>query len=327
MQRLNRDLAEQVRSAYGDQALCLHPRLRGAVGWIDLAARAVASAFRLRGRSPRIHLCDASLLPLGILLRRIAGGRLTVTACGLDVVHQARWYVWLMGRVIRSADAYVAISSATADALISRGVPSDAIVVIPCGVSVPSSAILSKADGPPMLITVGRLIPRKGVAWFVLHALPLIRRRVPDVRYLVVGAGPDERRIRDAAHRACMENVVELKTRCDDKERDALLAGADVFVAPNIPVSGDMEGFGIACVEAAVRGTPVAAARLEGLADAVAGGETGLFFPPQDASSCADAVAALLLDPPSRGDVARAARMRFAWDVVFPLYRRHVFDA
>lgn len=323
MQRLSRDLCREAVAAYGDAVTCVHPESRGFAGLVMLCLRACIAAVRLRAMRPRIHLCDAALLPLGVLLRRIAGGRLSVTACGLDVVHDAPWYAWLMHRFLTRADGYVAISEATAEALVARGVPRGKISVIPCGFRPAESP--AETD-PRLLVTVGRLIPRKGVGWFLEHVYPRILQRVPDARYVIVGAGPEEARIRAIIDRLNLRDAVELKTDCTDDERDMLLSRAAVFVAPNVPVRGDMEGFGIVCIEAAGRGTPVAAARLEGLRDAVIEGETGAFFHPADADSCEGAVVALLMEPPSRAAVARAAAGQYGWDAVFPLYRTHVFD-
>ena len=76
---------------------------------------------------------------------------------------------------------------------------------------------------------------------------------------------------------------MRLLGRVSREDRELLLRGADLFVQPNIHVYGDMEGFGLVNVEAAVRDLPVLAADIEGIPDAVVDGETGWLVTSQDA--------------------------------------------
>ena len=131
-----------------------------------------------------------------------------------------------------------------------------------------------------VLLTLGRLVRRKGVAWFVAQVLPWARR---DVVHLVAGAGPAEERIRRVARSKGLQHSVRLLGRVSRDDRELLLRGADLFVQPNIHVYGDMEGFGLVNVEAAVRDLPVLAADIEGIPDAVVDGETGWLVRSEDA--------------------------------------------
>ncbi len=115
--------------------------------------------------------------------------------------------------------------------------------------------------------------------WFVDTVLPELPL---SVHYVIAGTGPEAQAIRDAARRHALENRVHLLGRVDDNFRENVLRGSDVFVQPNVPVDGDMEGFGLVTIEAALRGTPVLAADLEGLRDAVVTGHTGILLPPAD---------------------------------------------
>jgi phosphatidyl-myo-inositol dimannoside synthase len=131
-----------------------------------------------------------------------------------------------------------------------------------------------------VLVTLGRLVRRKGVAWFVAQVLPHVRR---DVVHLVAGAGPAEDRIRRVTRSKGLQDRVRLLGRVSRDDRELLLRGADLFIQPNIHVYGDMEGFGLVNVEAAVRDLPVLAADIEGIPDAVVDGETGWLVTSQDA--------------------------------------------
>ena len=109
-------------------------------------------------------------------------------------------------------------------------------------------------DGAVVLLTLGRLVRRKGARWFTRHVLPGL---APDITYLVAGDGPEANPIRVAAVQAGLGDRVLLLGRVDDDTRELLLRGADLFVQPNIRVPGDIEGFGLVTIEASMRGEPL----------------------------------------------------------------------
>jgi glycosyltransferase involved in cell wall biosynthesis len=111
--------------------------------------------------------------------------------------------------------------------------------------------------------------------------------------YLVAGTGPDLEEVARAAASAGVSERVGLLGRVDESFREDLLAGVDLFAVPNVPVPGDMEGFGLVAIEAAMRGTPVLASRLEGLRDAVTDGVTGFTCEPEDAACYIERITAL----------------------------------
>ncbi|WNB86329.1 glycosyltransferase [Cellulomonas sp. ATA003] len=117
--------------------------------------------------------------------------------------------------------------------------------------------------------------------WFVHEVLP----DVDGVVYLVAGEGPEAADIEDAARRRGVVDRVRLLGAVSAQDKELLMRGSDVFVQPNVPVPGDMEGFGLVAVEAAMRGALVLAADLEGLRDAVVHEQTGLLLPAQDAGA------------------------------------------
>lgn len=318
MQRLSKDLARELGKVYGQRLTVIHPAKPGIVSLIVFAFRTVGIGIRLKGQKPFIHLGDASLLPLGSFLKKITDGRLSLTACGLDVVWPPRWYQMMITRLFPSADRVVCISEATRDEVLKRGVPIEKAMVIPCGVNVPD--VQASTHDPRLLVTVGRLVPRKGVAWFVEQALPSLIQEEPTLRYAIVGDGPDEARIRGLIQKYRLEKNVELKTHVTDENRDTLLRTAGIFVMPVIPHTGDMEGFGIVCIEASVRGTPVAAARIGGVQDAVLENETGRFFEAGDAKDCIRCIRALMNTPLDPARVSSSTAARYGWPVIIQRY-------
>ena len=94
-----------------------------------------------------------------------------------------------------------------------------------------------------------------------------------------------------------LDERVHLLGAVDDADRERLLRGADVFVQPNIRVPGDMEGFGLVLLEAAMRGTTTVASGIDGIVDAVVDGRTGFLVPPGDAQAWTERISALVSSP------------------------------
>lgn len=326
MQRYSEDLWRGCLSLYGSHARRIAPG-GSLASRIAFPLRAVTAGV-LRGRKGDcIHFGDAALSPLAFLVKRICpSARVTVTACGLDITYPSRIYQWALRRTLPAMDAVVCISRATEQEVLRRGVPEERTIVIPCGAwieGVPSRC--EPPSGSPVLLTVGRLVERKGVAWFLCEVLPEMLRTFPGLRYEIVGTGKDAKLIKKIIQERALDEAVSLHGYVTDSERDTLLQNASCLVCPNVPVEGDMEGFGIVCVEAAARGVPVAAARLEGLQDAVDEGGTGRFFRPRDAEGCARVIAEMLRNPLDASSVARAAREKYSWSVLIQQYATHVF--
>jgi phosphatidyl-myo-inositol dimannoside synthase len=182
-------------------------------------------------------------------------------------------------------------------------------------------------DGHHVLVTVGRLVKKKGVEWFVREVMPLLP---PDVLYVVVGDGPERRAIEDAVRRRGLEASVFLLGAVphEDPMLRTVYGGADLFVMPNAHVPGDFEGFGIVAVEAASAGLPVVASRVDGIEDAVLEGQTGHLVTPGAADEFAARIQACFTDEPLDRDAVRsAARREFGWERIGALYMKAIRDA
>ncbi|CAN0514933.1 unnamed protein product, partial [Scytosiphon promiscuus] len=110
------------------------------------------------------------------------------------------------------------------------------------------------------------------------------------------------------------------------KQPDSILkqaySAADIFVMPNIPVSGDMEGFGIVLLEANLAATPAVASDLEGIKDVVVDGENGFKIPIYEPQKFANTVDELLMnDLSSFGKNSRSyVKENFTWNKVAERY-------
>ncbi|NAZ76109.1 glycosyltransferase [Kineococcus sp. T13] len=190
-------------------------------------------------------------------------------------------------------------------------------VVVPNGVftdafaRAPRRPAWSGTSERPVVAFVGRLDePRKGLP-LLCEVVPLVRAVLPGARFLVAGRGDVD------AARALLDDpsAVEFLGAVDDRAKESLLAGADVYLAPH---TGG-ESFGIVLVEALAAGAAVVASDLGAFRRVLEDGRVGRLFPTGDARAAADAVLALLADPAERARLSAAGQVaarRYDWSVV-----------
>jgi phosphatidylinositol alpha-1,6-mannosyltransferase len=250
-----------------------------------------------------IHLGDALLSGVGFLPRVWHKRKVVISVHGLDLTFRP-WIYQTYLKVFLRAHVFIANSESTRRLAESRGL--EPVRVITIGVPERYFAVSrgksrdaeldQKRAGRFVLVTVGRLVRRKGAAWFVRQVLP----KLPGALYMVIGVGAEHDEILRAARETDTLDRVWLVGSVSDGRLLDLLSGADVFVMPNIAVPGDIEGFGIVAIEAAASGLPVVAARLEGIPDAIAHGENGELVASGDSDAFVDAIRRLMGDAAAR---------------------------
>jgi len=336
MQTLAAGVWRAVDAVNSDAVLIAHGGSnRGLPVWLP---RAIAgTAARLVRRDVGFVLCgDAVMYAVLVPLLRLFRVRHAAMVMGLDLTYANPAYRAVVHPLLRRAPIVIAISEATASAARDLGIPADRITVVRLGVALPDEGGPTRETAREevgkrvavdrdavVLLTLGRLVRRKGARWFVAEVLP----RLPDnVVYVIAGDGEEAGPVRDAAERAGVAARVHLLGQVDEADRELLMRGADLFVQPNIRVPGDMEGFGLVTVEAAMRGTPVAAAGLEGILDAVVDGVTGVLLPPEDADAWVARLQSMVADRSALVDAgARAAvesRLRYSEDAMRDAFAR-----
>ena len=213
--------------------------------------------------------------------------------------------------IARRVDRIIATCRDETVELQAVGVDLSKVDVIPCGVDLRRFQPQGPAEAggaPHRLVTVGRLVPRKGVEE-VVRALA----EVPDTE-LVIAGGPDPdaverdpamRRMRHVARKAGVADRVVLRGRVARPDMPALLRSADLVVC-----TPWYEPFGIVPLEAMACGVPVVATAVGGMLDTVADGETGVLVPPRDPAALARELRALLADAPARRRMGERGRIR-----------------
>jgi glycosyltransferase involved in cell wall biosynthesis len=165
----------------------------------------------------------------------------------------------------------------------------------------------------PTLITVGNLIARKRHA-DVIEAVALLRDRRPQLRYTIVGDGPERDALRKLAAARGVADRVLLRGRLPHPEAVAAARRASLFVLPSVA-----EAFGVSYVEAMAAGVAAIGTRGEDGPEEIAAAGGGIeLVPPRDPRALADAIDALLSDGDRMAELRRAARdtvaREFTWE-------------
>lgn len=172
----------------------------------------------------------------------------------------------------------------------------------------------------PLILTVARLVPHKGQDMGV-RALAHLKGEFPDVRYVMVGEGHDEQRLRNLANELGVAGRVVFAGPLSDEDLPEAYATSTLYLGPSrIDNEINVEGFGISFLEASASGLPVVAGDSGGVRSAVRDGETGVVVPPTDVQAIADATAMILGDPAKQkafGDAGRrAVESHYNWERV-----------
>ena len=203
----------------------------------------------------------------------------------------------------RAANAGVAISGYTADLVRAAGAKHASITIIPAGVDVPAASSLQGDPAPepverPTFLTVARIQERYKGHDVLVRALALVRAKVAEVQWIVIGDGSLRPAIEALARSYGVADSISFLGSVSDELRDSWLRRAQLLAMPSRLPGGRYagEGFGIAFLEAGAHGKPVVAGNVGGALDAVIDGTTGLLVDPLDELAVGEAIATLLLD-------------------------------
>lgn len=285
-------------------------------------ARRAAALVREHGARTAWFGAAAPLALLGPRLRRAGADRVLASTHG----HEVGWSMLpgprrALRRIGEDADVVTTVSRWTRDRLAAAFGPDAALEPVPPPVDTGRFAPDPEARAriraryrlgeAPVVTCVSRLVPRKGQD-VLIAALPRIRRRLPGARLLLVGGGPYRERLRALADRHGVTDAVVFTGGVPAGELAAHHAAGDVFALPCRTHLGglDVEGLGIAALEAAACGLPVVVGDSGGAPETVREGVTGHVVDGRDVTALADRVTALLADPTRAAAMGRAGRER-----------------
>lgn len=291
---------------------------------------------------------DGVLAPMGIFLRFFHPKKKFVCIIhGLDLTFAykksllGKIYKLLIIPAIGKMDKLIMVGNYTIAEAVKLGINKDKCVFIPNGFDADKvSPTFTKKElaqflnldltDKKVLLRVGRFVRHKGLDWFIREVMPLL----PD-NYILLGAGGRvaQKTVGDSdIYPDCEKNILEknltkrvfLFPNIPQEKMNLLFNTVDLFVSPNVPVPGSMEGFGINAIEGAACAKVVVAADLEGLKDAIINGKNGFMVEPKNTEQYAKKIKAILEDDNFRTIFGKRAQtftfQNFSWEAVGKRY-------
>jgi glycosyltransferase involved in cell wall biosynthesis len=252
-------------------------------------------------------------IPCGVIFHHLFGA----TVFGL-ALYPLALYVLFLERL--SAWGYkrtpcCTVSQSTAGELVESGFSPEAITIIENSVDTdrysPDPSVVKEEC---LLLYAGRLKKYKNVE-LVLDAVSAMNQSGRRVRFVVAGAGDDEKDLKAQAKRLGIEQCVEFRGYVTESEKISLYRRASVFVNPS-----RKEGWGITNIEAGACGTAVVANDVPGLRDSVKNRETGLLYRENDCVDCVRCITEILDNKALRTKCEQGGRrwaLHFSWDESF----------
>jgi phosphatidylinositol alpha-1,6-mannosyltransferase len=261
-----------------------------------------------------------------VFLAKFTGAKTILLVHGLDIIADSRLYQWLFVPFLKRVDLVICNSKNTARLAIASGVDEQDIAIVNPGVdtrNLPISHQEAKRslalDSKTMLLSVGRLIPRKGLAEFIAESFANLAD--PNLVFFIAGTEPSGALnksgtsvladIENAISAHGLAGQVQLLGHVSDDEISTLYAAADVFVFPLVETPWDVEGFGMVAIEAASHGTPTVAFDCGGVGDAIIDGKNGILINPGNYTKFSEAILHLLQE--GSRDSARDFASHFSW--------------
>lgn len=298
----NRDFLSAVAQYDRCKEILVLPRLvTDAVGamprkitWLDKGANnkvsycLALSRYMTRRKQIDLVICGhINLLPLAYLVSAWQDAPLVLVIYGIDAWQPSKNA--LKNFLVSKVDYVISISQITLDKLAfwSRGLRAKQFI-IPNAIDFRTfypvardKALATRygLEGRTVLATMGRMVSTERYKGMdeVLQLMPRLKKRIPNVAYLLIGDGPDRGRLENKVKEAGISTSVVFAGKIPDDERVRHYSLADAYVMPSRG-----EGFGFVLLEAMACGIPVVASKADGGREAVKGGQLGILVDPSD---------------------------------------------
>lgn len=264
-------------------------------------------------RERRPDILHAHFGPVGAMVAslRAAGvvdAPLVTTFYGYDV---SRTPPVQYRRLFKTGDAFLVLSEAMRHRLVAIGAPASRVFVHRLGVDItrftPAPPRAADTDGTMHLLSIARLVPKKGLA-DALRAVAALRTHIPGVRYSIVGDGPLRGTLEAQAQSLGIASLVHFAGWLTAPEVITLAHTAHALLAPSVTApDGDAEGTPVAILEAQALGLPVVATRHAGIPEVVEDGVTAFLAAEHDLDALVEAIIRLA-DPRLRARMGEAGR-------------------
>jgi glycosyltransferase involved in cell wall biosynthesis len=309
------------------------PRLRGLLQLLWNIRATIAGVKAVRRH--QLSLVYARLNPgmiASVLIARLTGRPLVLEINGLlteDMRRQrgdglqTRMVRWWERRMYPQARMVVAAPGYARYYEKHFGVPKEKFCVVPLGVDLqlfspaPKRSTRAKLSLPdaPTVVWMGNFAWWQGLPTLV-KAMPLIVRRLPAVRFLLVGDGPERPAVEAAMREDGMENHCIFTGRKPHGAIPDYLSAADVCVGTFPLGRGDRGSISaLKTISYLATGRPVVTSDMDDLGETIQACGAGRCFPADDHQALAEAITAILSEPSSRWEQRCAAARTLAEDM------------
>ncbi len=313
-----------------------------------------------------IHLNDGTMGVAALWLQKVTQIPVVVTYHGLDITFPLSFFQKKLIPKLGKYKGAVCVSKFTWEESIKRGFDPNTTFIVNNGVDLSlgkipfDKTIIQKlkneyfidVTGKNIIMATGRPVKRKGFSWFLKNVMPLLN---DDVVFLITGPLNKSQSLFDEflqrlplkigyntrlllGHSTDKEELIQQLSKqknafhlgkVPNEDLIQMLSLADLFVMPNLSISGDVEGFGLVALEASIRGTYVLASGIQGITDAVIDGENGTLLPSGNAQAWADKIKEMLSDKDRLKILSEKSRdytvQHFSWEKMVDEYIK-VFD-
>jgi len=246
----------------------------------------------------------------GMMVKRQYGRPLVVTIHGADMqttIHRDASCKTAIAKVFQQADKIVTVCTKLRRIAEANLGFQDKPVVINNGIN-PEDIVSDDVDLPStyaanmVVLSVSHLIASKGLD-LNLKAISQLAGKYPNLKYLVIGGGPEAESLKQLADSLNLGDRVEFLGEMPHEEVMRYMAAADLLSMPSAP-----EAFAMVYLEAMAHGKPVIACQGQGITDIVEDGETGLLVKSRDVPSLVQAMDFLLGNPEKAQKIGEKAR-------------------
>ncbi len=275
------------------------------------AITVIPPALAIAKNADTIHLGDPVLSFVGWLIQKIYKKPIAITVHGLDITYTNPIYKLYLKMFFRNFDTYLPISTYAETLLKTHNVKGRIKVVNP-GIhdSMYNPRIRQQENNRFTLLTSGRLIKRKGHEWFIRNVLP----KLPEnIKYIIAGDGPEKEMIEQAIQEMDIRNKVSMLGRVSANTLKKLYNTSDAFIQPNIKTEGDVEGFGIVLLEAALCDMPVFVSNMQGMTDAIHNNKNGYLLEAENTQDWIEKITEHINNPKSNIQARQYTLDTFSW--------------
>jgi len=275
---------------------------------------------------------------VGVMIKRLIKVPVIINVLGGDVAIKNPVLRYLVRYSLKRADHVVALTPALRNEINSLNIGEIDISIMPLGVysdlfnpGYRDEKIRQKyvTNNDPLLLFVGRLVEKKGVAYLV-KAFPEILEKFDTAKLLIIGNGLLVDDLKRLTHDLKLTDNVYFEGDIDNKKLPQYYASADIFIGPSvIPASGDLEGQGVVFLEAIASGCCTIGTNIGGIPMSVVHEKSGLLVEQKNSNQISQAVIRMLKDSNLRNRLKKDGRdhvvNNFDWKVVAKKYKK-LFD-